>query len=73
MITPLWPPSQFGGPKWMTCKAHMHASLSQFRGGESQQWPQGKPQKSARGGAAAPEPAWGHFGLGLAPAYCQGW
>ena len=57
MITlcPLWPPGQFEGPKWDTCKAHMHASLSQYRRGESEQWPRENSQKSARGGAAAPE------------------
>ena len=42
-MTPLWPPGQFWSPNGTTCKAHVHASLSQFRGGESQQWPRGKP------------------------------
>ena len=35
-----------GVPNGTTCKAHMHASLSQYRRGESQQWPRGKlPEK----------------------------
>ena len=76
IITPLWPPGHFRGPKWNDMQS-IHACKRQpvSRGRVSALVTGNpiKPHKIARGGAAAPEPAWENPGVGLAPAYCQGW
>ena len=62
-----------GGPKWDDMQSTHAYNPKPVSRGRVSAVATGKTLKITHGGAAAPEPAWGLPGLGLAPACCQGW